>query len=71
MKLEHGTEKEHKQTVLRAKQNGVQNIMTSTLTRNPYLQENFNYSIHKGWIKAELVEDYVDQCSYYTIEYLI
>ena len=70
MKLIHGNNEQHYQTVLRAKENGVSCIWSGDM-RNEYLRENLTYAEHMGWIILKYFEDYESQISGYYVEYLV
>ena len=54
--LEHGTEEEHRATLMRAKAAGVSYIWSGDLRRNPYLAENLQFGEEAGILTTKWVE---------------
>lgn len=67
--FKHGTEQEHKNTLKRAKDNGVSYVWSGDL-RTPYFRENLHYGIAAGIIEVEAVNYYEAQESGYIITFL-
>jgi len=67
MKLQYGTEEEHRATLARAKANGVDYVWSGDL-RNNYLRENLNFGVKHKIIETTHVE--MEQESGYKIKWL-
>jgi hypothetical protein len=57
MKLIHGTEQEHRDTLKRAKANGVEYIWSGDMRGNRYLAENFNFALENKIFEATEAKD--------------
>jgi hypothetical protein len=57
MKLIHGTEQEHRDTLKRAKANGVEYIWSGDMRRNRYLTENFAFALENKIFEATEAKD--------------
>ncbi len=57
MKLIHGTEQEHRDTLKRAKANGVEYIWSGDMRRNRYLAENFDFALENKIFEATEAKD--------------
>lgn len=54
--LEHGTEEEHRATLMRAKERGITYIWSGDVRRNPYLAENLRFGVECNILTAEWIE---------------
>jgi hypothetical protein len=57
MKLIHGTEQEHRDTLKRAKANGVEYIWSGDMRRNRYLTENFAFALENKIFEVTEAKD--------------
>jgi hypothetical protein len=70
MELQYGTEKEHRATLQRAKDNRVWKIWSGDVRRNPYLRENMIFAERVGIAKFTPYNSYEQQESGWVIEWL-
>lgn len=71
MLLIHGSYKEHYNTAMRTKRNGVTRIWSGDL-RNPYLAENIIFIEHEGLADISVSDsesDYINQASFFELEW--
>lgn len=72
MTLVHGSYKEHYDTAMRAKRNGVTRVWSGDL-RNPYLAENVMFIEHEKIAEVSIDDDesaYINQASYVKIDWI-
>lgn len=55
-KYQEGTKEEHRATLRRAREAGVDYIWSGDIRRNPYLAENLQFGIDNKVLSAEWVE---------------